>query len=56
MPVHRSSDRHGCFFLKVVLLKSSTFKKYYYIPNNTASRANAKRLATKQGIAIHANV
>ncbi len=48
MPVHRSSDRHGSFYQW-----GSHGKKYYYIPNNTASRLYSKDLAAKQGIAIH---
>ncbi len=47
MPVTRGHDSKGSFY------RWGKLAKYYYTPRDKASREKAKRLANRQGRAVH---
>jgi hypothetical protein len=46
MPIHRGSDKHGCFY------QWGRQKKYYYTCGNAIERKEAKKMAIRQMVAI----
>jgi hypothetical protein len=46
MPIHRGCDSNGCFY------QWGSQKKYYYRSGDAYSRAEAKKLAIRQMVAI----